>query len=85
MPVLANKLNLLVLVDKWSNKVTFGLPQEAMVQLRSWMIPAEACLGTFVALKGACGKTTTTKHSSNTLLHLVSFFTERTLHKDRIL
>ena len=60
VPVLANKLNLLVLVDKWSNKVTYGLPQEAMVQLRSWMIPAEACLGTFVALKGACGKTTTT-------------------------
>ena len=25
------------------------------------MIPAEACLGTFVTLKGACGKTTTTK------------------------
>jgi hypothetical protein len=32
-----------------------------MVQLRSWMIPAEACPGTFVTLKGACGKTTTTK------------------------
>ena len=31
-----------------------------MVQLRSWMIPAEACPGTFVTLKGACGKTTTT-------------------------
>ena len=31
-----------------------------MVQLRSWMIPVEACPGTFVALKGACGKTTTT-------------------------
>ena len=30
------------------------------MQLRSWMIPAEACQGTFVALKGACGKTTTT-------------------------
>jgi hypothetical protein len=29
------------------------------VQLRSWMIPAEACPGTFVTLKGACGKTTT--------------------------
>jgi hypothetical protein len=25
------------------------------------MIPAEAHLGTFVTLKGACGKTTTTK------------------------
>jgi len=24
------------------------------------MIPAEACPGTFVTLKGACGKTTTT-------------------------
>ena len=46
---------------KWSNKVTYDLPQEAKVQLRSWMIPAEACPGTFVALKGACGKTTTTK------------------------
>ena len=45
---------------KWSNTVTYSLPQEAMVQLRSWMIPAEACPGTFVALKGACGKTTTT-------------------------
>ena len=28
--------------------------------LRSWMIPTEACLGTFITLKGACGKTTTT-------------------------
>ena len=46
----------------WSNKVTDGLPQEAMVQLRSWMIPAEACPGTFVNLKGACGKITTTKN-----------------------
>jgi hypothetical protein len=27
------------------------------------MIPAEACPGTFVTLKGACGKTTT-KHGS---------------------
>ena len=27
-----------------------------MVQLRSWMIPAEAFPGTFVTLKGACGK-----------------------------
>jgi hypothetical protein len=27
---------------KWSNKVTYGLPQEAMVQLRSWMIPGLA-------------------------------------------
>ena len=44
---------------KWSNKVTYGLPQGAMVQLRSWMILAEACPGTFIALKGACGKTTT--------------------------
>ena len=35
------------------------LPQGAKVQLRSWMIPAEACPGTFVTLKGACGKTTT--------------------------
>ena len=31
------------------------------MQLRSWMIPAEACRGTFVTLKGACGKTTTTR------------------------
>ena len=35
------------------------------MQLRSWMIPAEACLGTFVALKGACGKTTTTQPDDN--------------------
>jgi hypothetical protein len=27
-----------------------------MVQLRSWMIPAEACPGTFVALKGPVEK-----------------------------
>ena len=33
-------------------------PQEAMVQMRSWMIPAEASSGTFVTLRGACGKTT---------------------------
>ena len=35
-------------------------PQEAMVQLRSLKIPAEASPGTFVTLKGqgACGKTT---------------------------
>ena len=45
---------------KWSNKVTYSLPQEAMVQLRSWMIPAETCTGTFVA----CGKTTTTNGQS---------------------
>ena len=38
---------------KWSNTVTYSLPQEAMVQLHSWMIPAEACPGTFVTLKGA--------------------------------
>ena len=36
-------------------------PQEAMVQLHSWMIPAEASSGTFITLSGACGKTTT-KH-----------------------
>ena len=27
---------------KWSNKVTYGLPRKAMVQLRSWMIPGLA-------------------------------------------
>jgi hypothetical protein len=37
------------------------LPQEAKGQLRSLMIPAEACPKTFITLKGACGKTTTTK------------------------
>ena len=52
--------NQTILQYKWSNKVTYGLPQGSMVQLRSWMIPAEACPGTFVTLKGACGKTTTT-------------------------
>ena len=31
-----------------------------MVQLRGWMIPAEAFPGKFVTLKGACGKTKTT-------------------------
>ena len=30
-----------------------------MVKLGSWMILPEACPGTFVSLKGACGKTTT--------------------------
>jgi hypothetical protein len=55
-----NMNNQTTLQYKWSNQVTYGRPQEAMVQLRSWMIPAEACPGTFVTLKGACGKTTTT-------------------------
>ena len=32
-------------------------PQEAKVQLHSWMILVEACPGTFVTLKGAFGKT----------------------------
>ena len=27
-----------------------------MVQLRSWMIPAEACPGTFIALEGGLWK-----------------------------
>ena len=31
------------------------------MQLHSWMILTEACPETFVTLKGACGKTTTTK------------------------
>ena len=31
-----------------------------MVQLLSWMIPAEASPGTFVTLNGACGKATKT-------------------------
>ena len=31
-----------------------------MVQLRGWMIPAEAFPGKFVTLKGACGKQQTT-------------------------
>ena len=51
-----------VVKQAWCNEImlaVYGLPQEAMVQLHSWMIPTEACLGTFVALKGACRKTTT--------------------------
>jgi hypothetical protein len=43
---------------KWSNKVTYGFLRKPRC---SWMIPAEACPGTFVTLKGACGKTTTTQ------------------------
>ena len=39
-----------------------------MVQLRSWMIPAEACPETFVTLKGACGKTTTTLNSPDSAI-----------------
>ena len=42
-----------------------------MVQLRSWMIPAEACPGTFVTLKGACGKTTTTNAPSFLFLSII--------------
>ena len=59
LQVQQNMNNQTTLQYKWSNQVTYGRPQEAMVQLRSWMIPAEACPGTFVTLKGACGKTTT--------------------------
>ena len=61
LQVQQNMNNQTTLQYKWSNQVTYGRPQEAMVQLRSWMIPAEACPGTFVTLKGACGKTTTSK------------------------
>jgi hypothetical protein len=32
------------------------------------MIPAEACPGTFVTLKGACGKTTNNKRTEKTEL-----------------
>ena len=50
-----------------------------MVQLRSWMILAEACRGTFVVLKGACGRTTTTcgalsKNGRNFVNHNFSFW-----------
>jgi hypothetical protein len=45
---------------KWSNKVTYGSSRGSHGALRSWMIPAEASPGTFVTLKGVCGKTTTT-------------------------
>ena len=58
LQVQQNMNNQTTLQYKWSNQVTYGRPQEAMAQLRSWMIPAEACPGTFVTLKGACGKTT---------------------------
>ena len=60
LQVQQNMNNQTTLQYKWSNQDTYGSPQDAMVQLRSWMIPAEACPGTFVTLKGACGKTTTT-------------------------
>ena len=46
-----------------------------MVQLRSWMIPAEACPGTFVTLKGACGKTTTTTQYERASLVIYLFRT----------
>ena len=59
LQVQQNMNNQTTLQYKWSNQDTYGSPQDAMVQLRSWMIPAEACPGTFVTLKGACGKTTT--------------------------
>jgi len=53
---------------KRSNKVTNGyLLRKLKVQLRSWMIPAEACPGTFITLKGACGKTTTKTNSEKIL------------------
>ena len=65
LQVQQNMNNQTTLQYKWSNQVTYGRPQEAMVQLLSWMIPAEACPGTFVTLKGACGKTTTTTITSN--------------------
>jgi hypothetical protein len=48
-----------------------------MVQLRSWMIPAEACPGTFVTLKGACGKTTTTKFNFKQMLKVSAFYLEK--------
>ena len=63
LQVKQNMNNQTTLQYKWSNQVTYGRPQEAMVQLRSWMIPAEACPGTFVTLKGVCGKTTSTPES----------------------
>jgi hypothetical protein len=37
------------------------------------MIPAEACPGTFVTLKGACGKTTTTCGNSFKQIREVRF------------
>ena len=44
---------------KWSNKVTYASSgsQGAVAQLDD---TRKACTGTFVTLKGACGKTTTT-------------------------
>ena len=60
------------------------------MQLRSWMIPAEACPGTFVTLKGACGKTTTTIYErfrdisywkNSNAEQFNTFFVNKTAHK----
>ena len=64
LQVQQNMNNQTTLQYKLSNKVTYGRPQEVMVQLRSWMIPAEASPVTFVTLKGACGKTATTNQNA---------------------
>ena len=57
--------------------------RKAMVQLCSWMIPAEACPGTFVTLKGACGKTTTTvsKHTLLQSTNLLSSEMDQSTHR----
>ena len=56
-----------------------------MVQLRSWMIPAEACPGTFDTLKGACGKTTTIDVMLQMCRHLFHAFLENFRHRKVIL
>ena len=54
------------------------------MQLRSWMIPAEACPGTFVTLKGACGKTTTTDIAEKALYTLQTFYGVPLLHREHL-
>ena len=64
LQVQQNMNNQTTLQYKWSNQDTYGSPQDAMVQLRSWMIPAEACPGTFVTLTGCLWKNNNNNKSS---------------------